>query len=177
MLEKRTEGYDVHAAGDLNFIRSASLEAAGGNPTVHQEQADWIENMENGCDFHDAQRFLSPHNFLETYFHGHKTGIKRRLDYFLVSHHALERTITVKAIPSASFDHQLLVLTRALGEEKIQGRGLWKHNNALLKEDDYCMTIEAAIAEAKKPKCSDNLALIWDWIKFKVRDTEGGWLV
>jgi exonuclease III len=122
MLEKRTEGYDVHAAGDLNFIRSASLDAAGGNFTVHQEQADWIKNMENGCNFHDAQRFLSPHNYLETYFHSPKTGIKRRLDYFLVSHHALECTITVKAISSAGSDHRLLVLTRALGEEKIRPR-------------------------------------------------------
>jgi hypothetical protein len=112
MLEKRTEGYDVHAAGDLNFIRTASLDAAGGNPAVHQEQADWIENMENGCDFHNAQRFLSPHDYLETYFHGPKTDIKRRLEYFLVSHHALERTITVKAIPSAGSNHRLLVLTK-----------------------------------------------------------------
>jgi exonuclease III len=28
MMEKRAEGYDVHAAGDLNFIRSVSLDAA-----------------------------------------------------------------------------------------------------------------------------------------------------
>jgi exonuclease III len=84
MLEKRAEGYDVHAAGNLNFIRSTSLDAAGGNPTVYKEQADWIENLENGCDFHDEQRFLAPHVYLETYFHGFKTRIKRRLDYFLV---------------------------------------------------------------------------------------------
>jgi exonuclease III len=121
MLEKRTEGYDVHTAGYLNFIWSASLDAADGNPTVRQEQADWIEHLENGCDFHDAQRFLAPHDYLETYFQGHQTGIKRRLDYFLVSHQALEQAITEKAIPSADSDHQLLVLTRALGEEKIQG--------------------------------------------------------
>jgi hypothetical protein len=86
MLEKRAEGYDVHAAGNLNFIRSSSLDAAGGNPTVFKEQADWIKNLENGCDFHDAQRFLAPHAYLETYFHGQKTGIKRKLDYFFVSH-------------------------------------------------------------------------------------------
>jgi hypothetical protein len=32
------------------------------------------------------------------------------------------------------------------------------------------MIIEAAIAEAKKPKCSDDPALIWNWIKFKVHE-------
>jgi exonuclease III len=63
MLEKTAEGYDVHAAGNLNFIRSTSLDAAGGNPTVYKEQADWIENLKNGCDFHDTQRFLAPHDY------------------------------------------------------------------------------------------------------------------
>jgi exonuclease III len=137
MLEKRAEGYDVHAAGNLNFIRSTSLDAAGGNPTVYKEQADWIKNFENGCDFHDAQRFLAPHVYLKTYFHGFITGIKRRLDYFLVSHRTLEQTTEVTAIPSSGSDHRLLVLPQFMGAEKIQGRGLWKHNNALLKEDKY----------------------------------------
>jgi exonuclease III len=95
MLEKRAEGYDVHPAGDLNFIRSTSLDAAGGNPTVYKEQADWIKNLENGCDFHDAQRFLAPHAYLETYFHGLKTGIKIRLDYFLVSHRVVSLSVTI----------------------------------------------------------------------------------
>jgi hypothetical protein len=47
MMEKRAEGYDVHAAGDLNFIRSASLDAAGQTPTVYKEQIDWIEKLES----------------------------------------------------------------------------------------------------------------------------------
>jgi exonuclease III len=158
MLEKRAEGYDVHAAGDLNFIRSTSLDAAGGNPTVYKEQADWIENLENGCDFHDTQRFLAPHAYLETYFHGRKTGIKRRLDYFLVSHRTLEQTTGVIAIPSSGSDHRLLVLTHEIGAEKIQGRGLWKHNNALLKEGEYCKLMENTFIEAKRTRCSDDPA-------------------
>jgi hypothetical protein len=171
MLEKRAEGYDVHAAGDLNFIRSASLHASGGNPTVYKEQADWIKQLENGCDFHDAQRFLAPYDYLKIYFYGHKTGIKRRLDYFLVSHRALEQMIGVKAIPSAGLYHRLLVLTRAIGAEKIQGRGLWKHNiYALLKEEEYCKLMEETIIEARKTRCSDDLAQTWDWIKHRMQD-------
>jgi hypothetical protein len=57
MLEKRAEGYDVHAAGDLNFIRSTSLDAAGGNPTVYKEQADWIKNL----GWQGAMRRTSPY--------------------------------------------------------------------------------------------------------------------
>jgi hypothetical protein len=129
-----------------------------GHPTVHKEQVDWIEYLENGCNFDEAQRFLAPHNYLETYFHGHQTGIRRRMDYFLVLHRALEQTIAVKTIPLAGSYHRLLVLTQALGEEKIQGQGLWKHYNALLKEDEYCTLIEEAIIEAKKTRCSEDPA-------------------
>jgi exonuclease III len=170
MLEKRAEGYDVHAAGDLNFIRSTSLDAAGGNPTVYKEQADWIKKLEKGCDFHNTQRFLAPHAYLETYFHGHKTGIKRRLDYFLVWHRTLEQTTGVIAIPSSGSDHRLLVLTQVMGAEKIQGRGLWKHNNALLKEDEYCKLMEDTFIEAKRTRCSDDPAQTWDWIKQRAKE-------
>jgi exonuclease III len=170
MMEKRAAGYDVHAAGDLNFIRSASLDAAGGTPTVHKEQADWIENLESSCNFHDAQRFLAPHAYLETFFHGHKAGIKRRLDYFLVLLRTLEQTTGVIAIPSSGSDHQLLVLTREIGAEKIQGRGLWKHNNTLLKEDKYCKLIEDTFIEAKRTRCSDDPGPTWDWIKQRVKE-------
>jgi exonuclease III len=158
MMKKRAEGYDVHAAGDLNFVRSASLDAVGGNPTVYKEQADWIKNLENCCNFHDAQRFLASHAYLETYFHGRKTGIKRSLDYFLISHRTLEQTTGVIAIPSSGSDHRLLVLTHEIGAEKIQGRGLWKHNNALLKEGEYCKLMENTFIEAKRTRCSDDPA-------------------
>jgi exonuclease III len=170
MLEKRAEGYNLHAAGDMNFIRSTSLDAAGGNPTVYKEQADWIKNLENGCDFHDKQRFLAPHAYLKTYFHGFKIGIKIRLDYFLVSHRALEQTTGVLAIPLSGSDHRLLVLTRVMGAKKIQGRGLWKHNNALLKEDEYCKLMEDTFIEAKRTRCSDDPAQTWDWIKQRAKE-------
>jgi hypothetical protein len=111
-----------------------------------------IKKLENGCDFHEAHRFLAPYDYLET------------------SHPALEQTIGVKAIPSSGSDHRLLVLTGAIGAKKIQGRGLWKHNNALLKEDEYCKLMEETIIEARKTRCSDAPAQTWDWIKHRVQD-------
>jgi hypothetical protein len=146
------------------------LDAARGNPTVYKEKADWIENLENSCDFHDVQRFLAPHAYLETYFHGRKTGIKRRLDYFLVSHRTLEQTTGVIAIPLSGSDHRLLVLTPEIGAEQIQGRGLWKHNNAFLKEDEYCKLMEDTFIEAKRTRCNGNPAQTWNWIKQRAKE-------
>jgi hypothetical protein len=136
-MEKRSEGFEVISGGDLNSIRTIDLDAKGGAPAVHPEQAGWLNDLENNCDFHDVQRFAQQSTYLESYYHGSVTGIKRRLDYFLASHATLERMISVDAIPSANSDHRLLKLVISVGNEKIQGPGLWKHNNALLKGDEY----------------------------------------
>jgi hypothetical protein len=45
---------------------------------------------------------------------------------------------------------------------------LWKHNNARLKEDEYCPLIEETIIEAKKTRCSEDPAQTWDWMKHKM---------
>jgi hypothetical protein len=42
-----------------------------------------------------------------------------------------------------------------MGAEKIQGRGLWKHNNALLKEDKYCKLMEDTCDENVRKIASD----------------------
>jgi hypothetical protein len=57
-----------------------------------------------------------------------------------------------------------------MGAEKIQGRGLWKHNNALLKEDEYFKLMEDTFIEAKRNRCSDNPAQTWDWIKQRAKE-------
>jgi hypothetical protein len=70
----------------------------------------------------------------------------------------------------SSSDHRLLVLTRKIGAEKTQGRGLWKHNNALLKEDEYCKLMEDTLIEAKRTRCSNDPAQTWDWMKQRVKE-------
>jgi hypothetical protein len=57
-----------------------------------------------------------------------------------------------------------------MGAEKIQGRGHWKHNNALLKEDKYCRLMEDTFIEARRTRCSDNPAQNWDWIKQRAKE-------
>jgi hypothetical protein len=58
----------------------------------------------------------------------------------------------------------------SLGEKKVQGPGLWKHNNALLKEDEYETLIIKAIEEAKKSCHTTDARVEWEWIKHKVWD-------
>jgi hypothetical protein len=99
-------------------------DAKGGNPKVYSEQAGWLQDLENNCDFHDVQPFMSQSSYLETFYHWAVSGWKRRLDYFLVNHDTLERVISCGAIPSANSDHRLLKMEISLGEKKVQGPGL-----------------------------------------------------
>jgi hypothetical protein len=169
MIEKRNEGYEVYAAGDYNFIRDAEKDARGGKPTVNPEQAEWITDLENFSNFHDCQHFQFPATYLETYYHGKVTGWRRRLDYILASHKSLEKAGTIKCIPSSGSDHKLLIIKISLGNEKIQGRGMWKVNNTLLKDDEYCTLVENTIPNAKSSAEGQNPRATWEWTKFKIR--------
>jgi hypothetical protein len=135
---------------------------------VHAEQAQWIADLENFSDFHDAQRFQFPASYLETYYHGKITGWRRCLDYILASYKSLERAEDIRCIPSSGSDHELLVMEINLGDEKVQGPGMWKVNKNLLKDDEYCTLVKSVISDAKKSASSADATVVWEFTKFRI---------
>jgi hypothetical protein len=78
--------------------------------------------------------------------------------------------ISGEAVSSANSDYWLMKLVIFLSSEKIQGPGLWKHNNALLKDDEYEIAIIQTIVDAKSSCRSEDPCFLWEWTKHKVRD-------
>jgi hypothetical protein len=76
----------------------------------------------------------------------------------------------VEAVPSANSDHRLMKLVISLSSKKIQGPGLWKHNNALLKDDEYEIAIIQTIVDTKSSCHTEDPRFLWLWTKHKVRD-------
>ena len=179
MVEKRALGYDVIAGGDLNFIRDEELDAAGGHPKVYNAQANWIANLENNCNFHDTQRFFNPDRRITTWSPTGQNirGLHRRLDYILASMECLEKTTEVKVIRVPRSDHGLLISTICPKSEKITGPGVWRHNDTLLKDDEYVNAIEKCIDVllVEKQVGDDGMSfdpqMTWEWMKYKVRET------
>ena len=66
-------------------------------------------------------------------------------------------------------DHRLIGIKFTLGEESLQGRGLWRHNDTCLKEVDYINEITNCI-EAVKEQNFESITAQWEYCKFKVRE-------
>ena len=155
VMEKKARGLEVIVAGDLNFIRDTFLDADGGNPTLHKEQTEWLTHFEDNCGMIDAFRFLRPE---ERMFTWSRTGCFRRLDYVLCSKHLLERTQETAIIPVPASDHRLLGIKLILGKDLIGGPGLWRHNDAMLKDTEYMKEISDCIDEVKNQQFKDKTA-------------------
>ena len=171
MICQRALGHTVVLGGDLNFIRDEDLDAKGGNPRIHEPQANWLNYLESNVGFQDIARFMHPNNQIFTWAPTGKNvrGIFRRLDYMLADTPTLEKVTHNEVIATASSDHRITVTHFKLGNERITGRGMWRHNDNHLGEDEYCKLIEDTILTEKKEQLS-NARFRWEWIKHKIRD-------
>ena len=72
-----------------------------------------------------------------------------RLDYFLLSPFMLPYCEDVVIKPSFQSDHSIVVMKLKLCNLR-HGKGLWKHNNSLLKDIQYVNEINEKIEDIKK---------------------------
>ena len=176
IAEKQAKGLEVIVAGDLNFIRDTHLDADGGNPVVHKGQADWLDTIEESLGLIDSFRFFRPNEKMYTWSpSGPNTKrLFRRLDYILCSKQMLERATDTLIVPVPSSDHRFLGINFIIGKEKIGGPGLWRHNDNMLKNDEYVSAITKCIDAVKKQTYSSASAK-WDYCKFKIRELALEW--
>ena len=172
MVCQRALGHTVILGGDLNFIRDQEIDAKGGNPTIHEPQANWLNYMETNVGFQDVTRFLYPNDQVFTWAPTgkNKRSIFRRLDYMIADTPTMEKITHNEVIATARSDHRIVVTHINLGKERVSGRGLWRHNDTLLNEDEYIKLIEDVI-EAEKKETLSNARFRWEWIKHKIRET------
>ena len=69
-----------------------------------------------------------------------------RLDYFIVSNSLIDITSSCKIIPGYRSDHSIQELSLIISKFK-KGRGLWKFNCSLLKNQQYVSLINKVIEE------------------------------
>ena len=84
-----------------------------------------------------------------------KRGIFKRLDYLITDTTTMERVTHHEIIATARSDHRIVVAHIALDRQRITGRGLWRHNDATLGEDEYCKMIEGIIETEKQAQMSN----------------------
>ena len=101
-----------------------------------------------------------------------KPEIQCRLDFFLITSNLICDINLADIAPGYKTDHSMILLKVAL-HHNPRGRGFWKLNTSLLKEEEYLNLIKTTIYQTKSEYQSDsavNPALLWDMIKMKVRE-------
>ena len=168
-MEKKSKGLKVIGAADLNFIRDHYLDANGGDPTVHKAQADWLQNIEDNFDMINAFRFLRPDERMYTWSPSgpNVKNLYRRLHYFLCSKRMLEMASEDLIIAVPTSDNRFIGIKFTLGQESLQGPGLWRHNDICLNEDDYVNEMTICI-EAVKNQPFSSITEQWEFCKFKI---------
>mgnify|MGYP001794690185 CR=1 FL=1 len=108
-----------------------------------------------------------------TFHQNHSTGfIQRRLDYFFISNELQESTIKADIIASFSTDHSPILFSIKFQDAPLRGKGTWKFNCSLLKNNEYVEKmknhITLTLAKVEEENIS-NAHLKWEYLKYEIR--------
>ena len=144
--------------GDFNCYES-ELDKLGGNVFV----AKYLADFRSCFRLSDAWRKLHPRLRQYSWFNS-DFSIGSRLDKFFVSFNLASSVRSCDILPCCFSDHDFVSLQVCLNNDYARGPGLWKFNNSLLSDSDFCSLISARITDFST--CVDNFLSIKDWWDF-----------
>ena len=125
--------------GDFNCYDN-TLDKFGGNVSIHKE----YEPLKNDFALVDVWRNLHPASREFTWFNSSRS-IGSRLDKFLISKELLSPGIKCDISPCPISDHDFVSLVFDIPTGVKRGPGVWNLNNSLLKDKNFCTSIEKLI--------------------------------
>ena len=137
------------------------------NPRARKIILDFIEKE----NFVDAWRVINGNCRKYTWHRLIPTIKQARLDYFLVSENISQYVVDAEIIPGYRTDHSGITLKLKLLESE-RGKGYWKFNNTLLKDNEYVTLIKNTIEDVKKTYVNNgnDVNIANDEIQFNIND-------
>lgn len=144
--------------GDFNGYVS-DLDKFGGNISICRAISDFKEH------FHliDIWRKQHPKSREFTWFNS-DFSIASRLDKFYVSSDLVQFISSSSIRPCCFSDHDLVDLVIDLSQFSPQGPGLWKFNNSLLADADFCDHLSSRISDLAN--CISRFSSLKNWWEF-----------
>lgn len=158
-------------AGDHNVCLNPKMDKKGGKGEKESEYArELIQFMEEN-DLVDIWRVRHPDKKQYTRRQNCKAGIVHsRLDSFLVSAHMAQDIEHTDIKPSIFSDHSLIQISIITSVASRHGKGFFKFNTSLLKDDQYVSKVKECIGEfVKENDTVQDKCLFWDLLKCKIR--------
>ena len=162
--------HNIILLGDMNIAKDP-IDIISGNPHKVFIRQSFSNFLSDAC-LTDVYRTLHPESKNFTWSSGRTASVNssaRRLDYIFVSE-SLAPFIKTCSINNFGFsDHRAVTMTLEFAEFKL-GKGLYKLNSCLLKDENYKNLIITEIKETEMAYKDLNPHLLWDIIKTNVRE-------
>ena len=154
-LEK-LDSNNIILGGDFNVVQDYLLDTLNlqnrNNSQAHQK----VLELKNDLDLIDPWRNMNPDTKMFTW---HNSQNKQsRLDYFLISSTILQNVEKAVIKPGYRSDHSIVEVTFNFNSQE-RGRGVWKFNNSLLRDETYTQKIKKHIADTKDQYRAINMNL------------------
>ncbi len=140
-------------AGDFNIILKE--EDTNGKFDMKRYMT-FVKNRIDRQSFEDAHITLNKGQIKYTFTASGKK-IRKRLDKYLYTKHLRNRLIDYYIKPNSFSDHDSIILQIDIGERKKWGKGLWKMNNEVIKEERYRRYMTEVINNKQEKKVTENL--------------------
>ena len=126
--------------------------------------------MKNDFALVDVWRNLHPASREFTWFNSSRS-IGSRLDKFLISRDLLPPSIECDISPCPISDHDFVSLVFDIPTGFKRGPGVWNFNNSLLKNKDFCTSIEKLIdCHLRFLPSFTSLQDWWEFLKLSIKE-------
>ena len=162
---------NVIFGGDFNLYISNELDKDKGASQQFSPAATELSNILNETNYIDIWRVKNPDKRRYTWRRNNPL-VQSRLDYWLIPTELIYDVEKCNILPSIKTDHSLITLCINSSNDGKRGPGLWKFNDALLKDEYYVYFMKDKIKKLKQEHCSDeNKAMTWELIKMEIRNS------
>ena len=130
---------NILIGGDFNIILDKNLDKKGGSSVFtskHDEIVHIINDIISFFQLNDIWRLKNPNKKRFTW-RQRTPPIHCRLDMWLISDTLFDSVEDTDIIPGLRSDHSAIILHLSSIKNKKKGKGFWKLNNSLIKEDKY----------------------------------------
>ena len=135
--------------GDFNLVQNQTLDTYNYVNINNPKAKEAVLNMKEELGLSDPWRVLNPDT--KRYTWRKSNPVKQaRLDFFLISSELLNFIDLAEVMPGYRTDHSMVVIGLDRNNSITRGRGSWKLNNELLKEEEYVNLVKDTITKVKK---------------------------
>ena len=145
----------------------------GGKPVIKKRKIAKLIQVRENLDLCDIWRIRKPKRKRFTFRQQHSTGlIQRRLDYFFISNSLKESIKTTDTLAAFYTDHSPISFSLCHLKKILRGKGLWKFNKFLIKNENYREQLKKLIKNALENLDQDNIIdpqFRWEYLKYEIR--------